>query len=204
MNKCIETMMEEHDLIVRVLASLRAMAQTLGAGGPVAREDVADFGQFFREFADKCHHAKEEDRLFAKMVEAGFPRQHGPIAVMLAEHDAGRQEVRTLVEVGDGSGPLTAEETAQVSKAAEQFVPLLYAHIQKENNILYPMAQDGIAPDELAALDESCAAFDHAVLGEAEIAKLKRLAASLTRKYSAAPAELAAFSCCAGGCSARV
>jgi hemerythrin-like domain-containing protein len=203
MNKCIETMMGEHELIVQVLASLRAMAQTLGAGAPVAREDVADFGRFFREFADQCHHAKEEDRLFVKMVEAGFPRQHGPIAVMLAEHDAGRQEVRALTGVGAGSGPLTPEETATVIEAAEQFVPLLYGHIQKENNILYPMAQDGIAPEELAALDKSCAAFDHAILGEAEIAKLKRLAANLTRKYPADPAELAASSCCAGGCSAR-
>src|SRR5208337_5549335 len=105
-----------------------------------------------------------------KMVDAGFPRHTGPIAVMLAEHDAGRQEVRGLLAIGTGSGPLRAVERAKTIENARQFVPLLYVHIQKENNILYPMAQDGIAADELAALDESCAAFDHATLGEAEIA----------------------------------
>ena len=201
MNKCIETMMEEHELIVQVLASLDAMAQTLAGGGQVPRRDVADFGRFFRDFADKCHHGKEEDRLFAKMVQAGFPRQSGPIAVMLAEHDAGRQEVRALLEVGGGSGPLSAAEGARTIDAAGQFVPLLYAHIQKENNILYPMAQKGITPEDFVILDESCAAFDREVLGQAEVLKLKELASDLTRRYPADPAELAAFSCCGGGCS---
>jgi hemerythrin-like domain-containing protein len=202
MNKCIETMMEEHQLIVQVLASLQAMARRLAAGGQVARRDVADFGRFFREFADKCHHGKEEDRLFVKMVQAGFPRQSGPIAVMLAEHDAGRQEVRGLLEVGAGSGPLSATEAAKTIDCAGRFVPLLYAHIQKENNILYPMAQQGITPEEFVMLDESCAAFDREVLGQAEVLKLKELAADLARRYPADPAELAAVSCCGGGCSA--
>jgi hemerythrin-like domain-containing protein len=201
MNKCIETMMEEHELIVQVLASLQAMAQTLAAGGQVARQDVADFGTFFREFADKCHHGKEEDRLFVKMVEAGFPRRSGPVAVMLAEHDAGRQQVRALLDVGVGSGPLSSAEAARTIDAAGQFVPLLYAHIQKENNILYPMAQQGITPEDFVILDESCAAFDREVLGQAEVLKLKNLAADLARRYPAAPAELAALSCCGGGCS---
>jgi len=83
MNNCVESMMQEHELIVEVLAALEAMAKSLAAGAEVAREDVADFGRFFRDFADKCHHGKEEDRLFAKMVEIGFPQDRGPIAVML-------------------------------------------------------------------------------------------------------------------------
>ncbi len=202
MNKCIETMMEEHELIVAVLASLRTMAEKLEAGGQVQRQDVADFGTFFRQFADKCHHGKEEDRLFRKMVEAGFPREAGPIGVMLAEHDAGRAEVRSLVEVGAGSGPLSPAETTTLIACAGDFVPLLYGHIQKENNILYPMAQQAIPPAEFARLDESCAAFDREVLGAGEVAKLKALAAELTRKYPADPAELAVYAGCGAGCSA--
>ena len=76
--------------MLEYLASLQAMAEKLATGGLVARRDVADFGRFFRDFADKCHHGKEEDRLFVKMVEAGFLQNSGPIAVMLSEHDAGR------------------------------------------------------------------------------------------------------------------
>jgi hemerythrin-like domain-containing protein len=192
-------MMQEHELIVSVLAALQAMAEKLAAGEEVARRDVADFGRFFRDFADKCHHGKEEDRLFVKMVEAGFPKDGGPIAVMLAEHDAGRQEVSGLLAVGAGSGSLNEAERARVVECAGQFVPLLYAHIQKENNILYPMAQDTIPRAEFELLDQSCEAFDQEIRGQIDVGELKALAADLTRRYPADPAQLAVYGGC-GGC----
>jgi hemerythrin-like domain-containing protein len=198
MNKCVDSMMQEHELIVEVLAALQAMAEKLAAGKEVARQDVADFGRFFRDFADKCHHGKEEDRLFVKMVEAGFPKDGGPIAVMLAEHDAGRQEVRGLLAIGSGSGPLSEAERARAIECAGQLVPLLYAHIQKENNILYPMAQDTIPPEEFELLDQSCEAFDQEIRGRIDVGELKALAAELMRRYPADPAQLAVY----GGCGA--
>ena len=200
MTKCIETMMEEHELIVQVLASLQVLAETLQAGATARRQDVADFARFFRDFADKCHHGKEEDRLFRAMVASGFPRESGPIGVMLSEHDAGREQVRVLREVGDGSGPLSATETARIIDSAAEFVPLLYAHIQKENNILYPMAQQAIPPRELARLDQSCERFDQEVFGPDEVLGLKALAADLVRRYPAQSADLAVHSSC-GGCA---
>ena len=198
MNKCVDSMMREHELIVEVLAALQAMAEKLAAGEEVARRDVADFGRFFRDFADKCHHGKEEDRLFVKMVEAGFPKDGGPIAVMLAEHDAGRQEVRGLLAIGTGSGPLSEVERARAIECAGQFVPLLYAHIQKENNILYPMAQDTIPPEEFELLDQSCEAFDKEIRGKINVAELELLENSLAQRYQAESASLAAY----GGCDA--
>jgi hemerythrin-like domain-containing protein len=196
MNKCIDSMMREHELIVEVLAALQTMTDKLTAGEDVARQDVAAFGRFFRDFADKCHHGKEEDRLFVKMVEAGFPQDGGPIAVMLAEHDAGRQEVRGLLAIGSSSGPLSEAERARVIGYASEFVPLLYAHIQKENNILYPMAQNTIPPEEFELLDQSCEAFDREIRSQLDVDVLKALAADLTRRYPSDPAQLAAY----GGC----
>lgn len=198
MNKCIESMMAEHELILKVLASLQVMAEKLEAGQSIARQDVADFGRFFREFADQCHHGKEEDRLFTKMVETGFPTDRGPIAVMLAEHDAGRQEVRGLIAIGAASGPLGEKEKAGVIGYINQFVPLLYAHIQKENNILYPMAQNAIAPEDFTLLDKACDAFDQQIRQRVDVAGLKELAADLVRRYPSDPAQLAVY----GGCGA--
>ncbi len=189
-------MMQEHELIVQVLASLQAMTEKLATPDAVPRQDIADFGRFFRDFADRCHHGKEEDRLFVKMVEAGFPRDGGPIAVMLAEHDAGRQEVRGLIQIGNGVGPLALEESARVADYAGQLVPLLYSHIQKENNILYPMAQNTIPPEEFERLDESCDAFDRDIRAQIDVGGLKALAADLARRYPADPALLAAYGAC--------
>ncbi len=190
--------MEEHELIVEVLASLHAMAEKLAAGHAVPRQDVADFGRFFRDFADKCHHGKEEDRLFVKMGQVGFPQDSGPIAVMLSEHDAGRHEVRELIGIGAGSGALSETERRRVIECASQFVPLLYGHIQKENNILYPMAQSAIPFAEMEGLDQSCEAFDEQIREQLDVAGLKTLAAELTRRYPANRARLAVY----GGCGA--
>jgi hemerythrin-like domain-containing protein len=117
---------------------------------------------------------------------------------MLSEHDAGRQEVRGLLAIGSGSGPLTAAERARAMEHARQFVPLLYGHIQKENNILYPMAQDTISPQEFEALDQSCEAFDREISERLDVAELRALAASLAQRYPADSARLAVY----GGCAA--
>ena len=189
-------MMQEHEQIIAVLASLHKMAEILTAGGQVARQDVADFGRFFRDFADKCHHGKEEDRLFVKMIENGFHRDMGPVAVMLAEHDAGRLEVKGLLHIGNGNGPLSPSERSNVIEHASQFVPLLYGHIQKENNILYPMAQNAIPAGQLELLDQSCEVFDVSIHRDLDVAELRNLAASLCQRYPADMSILAGY----GGC----
>lgn len=201
MNNCIQTMMEEHELILRVLGALDAAGHNLESGMGLERQDLAEFGRFFRDFADKCHHGKEEDRLFAKMIESGFPRESGPIAVMLYEHEAGRAEVRQLIKIGSGSGPLSAEETAQAMGSIEQFIPLLFAHIQKENTILYPMAQRSIPAEQFEGLNRTCAQFDQDIQGRLDVAGLKRLADDLIQRYPARADFAEAFITC-GGCGA--
>ncbi len=44
--------------------------------------------QFPCTFADRCHHGKEENLLFKTMVDRGFPREAGAIAVMLLERNS--------------------------------------------------------------------------------------------------------------------
>jgi hemerythrin-like domain-containing protein len=94
--KAIEVLMNEHRLIERALDSLDAYASEVRMGRPAARDVVGEYAAFFRGFADGCHHGKEEDILFQRMVERGFPREAGPLAVMYHEHEVGRGHVRTL------------------------------------------------------------------------------------------------------------
>lgn len=195
MNRAIETMMAEHRLIVQVLGSLETLAQRLRQQQPVPREDVAGFARFFREFADRCHHAKEEDRLFVKMTEVGFSREFGPVAVMLAEHTAGRQHVGALARIGQGIGALSPQEVSQVVEHAALYVPLLMDHIRKEDHVLYPMAQEALPAEELARLDAECERFDYQMQETGELQSLKELAAELIRTYPADPASFGAADC---------
>lgn len=198
MNQAIETLKTEHRLIEQVLGSLETFVDRMDSGEEVDRARIAEYADFFKNFADKCHHAKEEDRLFAAMVQHGFPKEYGPIAVMLADHEEGRSHVRALAEVGAASGPLGPEEKLEISRHAMAYIPLLRAHIQKEDNILYPMAEQAIPRPLMEAMAEEFEAFEKEEMGEGTHERFHALAESLIGEYQPDEDRMAAGSACVG------
>jgi hemerythrin-like domain-containing protein len=176
--------MAEHRIIEKVLESLSVFAQRLEPGRDGDRQRVADYARFFSEFADRCHHGKEEDRLFVSLEEHGFPRDTGPVAMMLYEHELGRTHVQALAAVGAGSGTLSDEECESVRRHAREYVPLLAMHIQKEDEILFPHAVQ-VLPDEiLESLGEEFEDFETRVMGPTTHAELHELAEELISESS--------------------
>jgi len=135
--KSVERLMAEHELIERGLVILEKAVARIGAGQPLPEGFPAWAARFFQEFADKCHHAKEEDVFFPVLKQRGIPEQGGPIGVMLHEHVLGRGCVGRMREASQAQ-PFDAHTFAD---AARQYVPLLRQHIFKENNVLFRMAE---------------------------------------------------------------
>ena len=110
---------------------------------------------FSRHFADQCHHYKEEKVLFPALEEHGIPRDGGPVGMMLLEHEEGRSYVRAMfaalgqIEAGDENSREALFESAR------QYIRLLREHIQKEDDILFRMADEVIPPDEQRQLVRS-------------------------------------------------
>ena len=192
MQKAIEVLMNEHRLIEQVLGSLETFASQVEEILAPERPVLADYGTFLRGFADSCHHGKEEDILFQRMVERGFPRETGPVAVMLYEHEVGRGHVSALRQVGDGTGPPTAVETRVVLENAGAFIPLLRAHILKEDRILYPMAVRLLTGPEMDAMETDFAAFEARMRADGSYDRLHGLADRLTAAFRPDPARMAA------------
>lgn len=94
--KPTDLLMKEHDAIMVMLNILEKVCLKLDAGERVEETILEDIVEFFRVFADKCHHGKEEELLFPIMVEYGIPNEGGPIGVMLSEHVAGRDDVKGM------------------------------------------------------------------------------------------------------------
>jgi hemerythrin-like domain-containing protein len=192
MEKAIEVLMSEHRLIEQVLGSLETFTSEIEGGLAPERPLLADYGTFLRDFADSCHHGKEEDILFQRMVERGFPRETGPVAVMLYEHEVGRGHVSALRQVGEGTGLLTAAETGVVLENAGAFIPLLRAHILKEDRILYPMAVRLLTGPEMDAMETDFAAFEARMRADGSYDRLHGLADRLTAAFRPDPARMAA------------
>ena len=133
----VERLMAEHELIERGLVLLEKAVARIDAGQTLPEDFPAWAARFFQQFADKFHHAKEEDVFFPVLKQRGIPEQGGPIGVMLHEHVLGRDCVRRMGEASQAQ-PFDAQMFA---KAARQYIPLLRQHIFKENNVLFRMAE---------------------------------------------------------------
>jgi hemerythrin-like domain-containing protein len=135
-----EILMSEHRVIEQVLACLDEVADDAHAKGAIDVASARDIVSFLKTFADRCHHMKEEDRLFPAMEACGLPREAGPTAVMRQEHEMGRGHVRamdaaiTAFEHGD------ANAAGRYAYEARSFIELLREHIAKEDQVLFPMA----------------------------------------------------------------
>ena len=156
----IETLMQEHRTIEKVLDALVAFAGEVQRKGATAREELGQFVGFLQRFADQAHHHKEEEILFRAMADHGFPTQGGPIAVMLAEHARGRAYIGVLAEAAAGAAAWTDADRRTVAEAAAGYAALLRSHIHKEDAILYPMAEQHLPPESMEEVNERCAAFD--------------------------------------------
>lgn len=144
MKPAIKELMDDHQTILRMLRALNGMCLRVGANQAVPAEDLAAALDFIKVFADYAHHGKEEDLLFPAMEEAGFPRDGGPIAVMLMEHAQGRAYVQSLSAALERVRAGDAAAFKDAARAASGYSALLAAHIGKEDNILYPMAMEAL------------------------------------------------------------
>jgi hemerythrin-like domain-containing protein len=182
----IETLMTEHRLIERACDALVGFADEAQRRGSDGRAELSRFVTFIRQFADTCHHGKEENILFRAMVQAGFPSQGGPIAVMLMEHDMGREHVAALARLAEQPGPWTAEDRQELGDAAHGYADLLRGHIHKEDAILYPMAEQRLPPDVLERVSSDCERFEAEQTRSGEHERLHRLGEELVARYAGA------------------
>ncbi|MCK9207003.1 MAG: hemerythrin domain-containing protein [Salinivirgaceae bacterium] len=144
MNLATANLEEDHVHIV-LLTDVMEKMTTLPTANSFHLDEVVTI---IKQFADGIHHAKEENLLFPKMVEKGFSFQQGPITVMMNDHEQGRTFVRNMTEHILKYKAGNPEALPEVYKNMLNYTGLLRAHIAKENNILFRMADNVLTPEE--------------------------------------------------------
>ncbi|HEV8722483.1 MAG TPA: hemerythrin domain-containing protein [Candidatus Binatia bacterium] len=143
--KPTEILSDEHRVIERVLSGLEQLTKLPIAGSLEHWRKALDF---FRHFADQCHHFKEERVLFPVLEEHGIPREGGPIGMMLQEHEEARAHVRSMAAAIEQIATGNAALAEPLVSHARAYLILLREHIQKEDDILFRMADEVIPQDE--------------------------------------------------------
>jgi hemerythrin-like domain-containing protein len=154
MGIAIEQLKKEHEAIETMLKILEAVCGRLQAGEKTDPADLDRIVEFFRVFADRCHHGKEEELFFPALEMAGIPKEGGPIGVMLGEHDRMRALMRGLAEAVDRHRAGEPKARAEIVRHASYYAATLRGHIEKENNVLFKMAEMHLSPDEEKELAE--------------------------------------------------
>ncbi|MBL0225544.1 MAG: hemerythrin domain-containing protein [Geobacteraceae bacterium] len=141
-----QTLVGEHRLILRMISLLERNACRTAEGSYSNWQFYLNGVEFIRTYADRFHHAKEEDVLFEALVKNGMPRENSPIAAMLMEHDQGRAYVGTMeAAVREALAGQDGREGI-IAENALAYAELLREHIGKEDEILYPLAER-VIPD---------------------------------------------------------
>lgn len=137
-----EELSNEHQIILKVIDLILSESKKVESGEKPNYDFFREAIDFIKNYADRFHHAKEEDVLFKAMCENEENMHCNPVGQMLYEHDSGRHFVAGM------ESALAEDNTVELVSNAINYCRLLTDHIYKEDNILYPMAEQGIDNDQ--------------------------------------------------------
>ncbi len=159
MGKAIQDLRNEHDAILHVFTILDKMLTASDSNKERDLKFAKELVNFLSIFADQCHHGKEEGVLFKEMETLGVPNQGGPIGVMLHEHVLGRELITSMREA------LQNNDLEKFKVIAVDYRDLLQQHIQKENTVLFPLADRLIGDEKQMELFKLFEAYEENVIG---------------------------------------
>jgi len=187
-------LMNEHRNIERALAALERMADAFSGEGRIDSEPAGQVVEFLRSYADRLHHGKEESNLFPAMEARGLPAEVGPTAVMRQEHTMGRAFIRDMADA-----VAEASVDAFVS-AARGYVDLLRDHIMKEDQVLFPMADSLLPPEDQDGLRSIFERVESVEVGRDRVAALLASVDALCSRYGVTEIPRVAGSPCGHCC----
>ena len=171
----------EHRVIERALRVLGTLVENPEQGSLEQWETTIDF---IRNFADRCHHLKEEKVLFPALEKWGIDPTTGPISIMLEEHEEGRGYVRAMAESLASQNPEGTK--AALVENAKSYLRLLPDHIQKEDEVLFEIADSVLPPEEKVRLVREFEEHETNEMGAGVHDKYVRLLAELEESVKVA------------------
>lgn len=155
----------EHELIRKMAVAAGDTAARIRDTGTVDLARVARFQDFFTNFADRCHHAKEEEELFPVLrAELDDPTA---LDLLLKQHEEGRILLagidRQMSALKDGD---TATAREALARYLQEYSQLMTRHIDLENEYLWPQAAAQLNGAEKDALVEAFHRIEVEELGE--------------------------------------
>ena len=180
----IKDLKMEHDAVQMTLRILDKICQRVEKTGEIMDlQHLDQLLEFFKVFVDKCHHGKEEALLFPALENVGVSRQGGPIGVLLHEHQQGRDHVQAMNAALSQYKKGNRKAVAEFVKTAKGYISLLNQHIDKENGVLFPLAETHLSEQEQAKLWEGFELIEKQKIGAGKHEEFHKMIENLESIY---------------------
>ena len=145
----MKALVGEHGNIQRFLARVPAILERFDPSSEEDRRWMLDGVDFIRSYADRFHHAKEEEILFA-CFDPGLDI----LKAMHEDHERGRAHVRGILEA------VERRDREGVAAHLAGYAGVLSEHIKKEDEILYPWMDRNLSVRQVGELFSQFLAVD--------------------------------------------
>jgi len=179
MKTATQDLFDEHVVIMQALDIMQVISEKLQRNEAADRNDIVELLGFLSEFADRCHHGKEEDLLIPGILKFGVLENNGPVRAILSEHVQGREHIAKMREIIAGD-TINKEKFVESSLA---YVSLLREHIRKEDTLLFPLIESRMPSEELHRMYEEFMKFEEREIGQSHHEELHSLLERLKNKY---------------------
>ncbi len=159
MGKATQNLRDEHKSILHVLRILDKMMLTDTKKDIVKLKYYDELVGFLKIFADKCHHGKEEKYFFGELINKGITNEVILIEELLEEHNQSRKYISGM------SNSLTIKNVEEFNVVAAKYRNLLMSHIEKENDILFGIADQLLNEEAQDDLFERFERYEESVIG---------------------------------------
>jgi len=165
--KPIGPLMWEHRLIEQMVVLLRGEIDRITSGMTVNVILVEQAVDFFRTYADRTHHGKEEEILFRDLAQKKISPEHRKIMdELVREHIHGRELVRKLVEAKDLYVNGYAEALPHIARELRELADFYPGHIEKEDKRFFFPCLDYFTQAEQERMLQEFRDFDRNMIHE--------------------------------------
>ncbi len=160
-------LMIEHRLIERMVFELNRERKRIEQGGSPDVQFLETAIDFFRIYADRCHHGKEEDILFVKLASKSMtPPMRQAMERLKEEHALSRSLIGQLQQQKEQfrSGDATAAHG--IVRTFSELSRLYPDHIAREDKEFFPTAMTYLEQNEREEMLRNFDDFDKRLIHE--------------------------------------
>ncbi len=165
--KPIGPLMWEHRLIERLVKLLGSALSDMKQTSKANSEFLTVVTDFFRTYADRTHHGKEEDILFRELEKKPLSAEHKKImGELIEQHMRARKLVTSLIDANQKYKQGNQGSLKDILEPLTELVNFYPAHIEIEDKHFFFPVLDYFTPQEQDTMLQEFWEFDRKLIHE--------------------------------------